>query len=181
MATIVEIKQIQIESPKIECQICKEKIKLVAEDNIGGIHIIQNCQCKYFCAECLKSYVHNNVQNRLKDGLLKCPLTPKCNSYMDDDYVLKIADLKDREKYLKWKIEAVKLKTEPKKDTKKVLEKDEIDMLNKLGIKTKNCPKCCESIEKAEGCDHVRCPFCQTDFCWRCGESSFCLNLLLTT
>ena len=30
----------------------------------------------------------------------------------------------------------------------KTIEKEEIDMLNNLGIKTKKCPKCFESIEK---------------------------------
>ncbi|RUS83246.1 hypothetical protein EGW08_009010 [Elysia chlorotica] len=31
------------------------------------------------------------------------------------------------------------------------------------------CPKCKIYIQKADGCDHMRCSHCKTDFCYRCG------------
>ena len=182
MATVIDIKQVEIitaeESGTMKktcCEICHDYIIDFDNNKEGNIHVIQPCQCKYFCTSCLKLYVHNNVQNRLKDGLLACPRTPKCDSYMTDNYIFRIADLKDNEKYLRWKIEADELKLAIKNNTlkkNKTIEKEEIDMLNNLGIKTKKCPKCFESIEKSDGCDHVRCPFCNTDFCWRCGTAN---------
>lgn len=36
---------------------------------------------------------------------------------------------------------------------------------------TKPCPHCGAGIEHAGGCDHVRCPACHLDFCWRCGST----------
>lgn len=35
---------------------------------------------------------------------------------------------------------------------------------------SKPCPHCNASIELAGGCDHVRCPACKNDFCYRCGR-----------
>ena len=32
----------------------------------------------------------------------------------------------------------------------------------------KYCPKCAVRTEKTEGCDHMTCPRCQYEWCWRC-------------
>ena len=34
------------------------------------------------------------------------------------------------------------------------------------------CPCCRTKIEKAMGCNHMTCWFCQYEFCWCCGESA---------
>ncbi|GMK54875.1 hypothetical protein CspeluHIS016_0114610 [Cutaneotrichosporon spelunceum] len=31
------------------------------------------------------------------------------------------------------------------------------------------CPRCGASIQKSEGCNHMKCPFCMAHFCYRCG------------
>lgn len=43
---------------------------------------------------------------------------------------------------------------------------EDIDMVNYLNEKIKNCPKCEEPIEKNGGCDHMWCPKCHTMFNW---------------
>ena len=37
---------------------------------------------------------------------------------------------------------------------------------------TKLCPngKCGVPIEKNQGCNHMQCPTCKHDFCWKCME-----------
>ena len=37
-----------------------------------------------------------------------------------------------------------------------------------LANKTKSCPNCRVSIEKAAGCDHMTCMHCHFEFCWAC-------------
>lgn len=37
-----------------------------------------------------------------------------------------------------------------------------------LDEKTKQCPKCQCSIEKIDGCDHMKCEKCKHEFCWKC-------------
>ncbi|XP_005110944.1 uncharacterized protein LOC101861007 [Aplysia californica] len=32
------------------------------------------------------------------------------------------------------------------------------------------CPKCKTFIQKTDGCDHMKCTQCSTDFCYRCGD-----------
>lgn len=50
----------------------------------------------------------------------------------------------------------------PKLDEKVDLKKWEID--------AKFCPKCIACVEKVLGCDHVKCPNCNHEFCWLCGD-----------
>ena len=40
------------------------------------------------------------------------------------------------------------------------------------------CPKCKTYIQKSDGCDHMKCTQCQTDFCYRCGERYLKLKLV---
>jgi LSD1 subclass zinc finger protein len=39
-----------------------------------------------------------------------------------------------------------------------------------LAKHTKPCPGCRAPIEKAEGCNQVKCPRCGTNHCWICGK-----------
>jgi hypothetical protein len=41
--------------------------------------------------------------------------------------------------------------------------------LQSLDRYTKPCPRCGAAIHKASGCNHVVCPMCQGDFCFKCG------------
>ena len=53
-------------------------------------------------------------------------------------------------------------------------EYDESDLSNDPKSKkylkrfAKQCPKCRAKIEKNDGCDHMTCSQCETDFCWQC-------------
>ena len=36
-------------------------------------------------------------------------------------------------------------------------------------VNAQKCPKCKILIQKSSGCDHMHCPRCKNDFCYRCG------------
>lgn len=40
--------------------------------------------------------------------------------------------------------------------------------VNRIKMRTKRCPECQVMIEKNEGCQHMTCPRCTHEFCWRC-------------
>lgn len=42
-----------------------------------------------------------------------------------------------------------------------------------LGKNVKRCPNCRYKIEKSEGCDHMTCVMCKSEFCWKCGIKWF--------
>uniref|UniRef100_A0A5S6QZ62 RBR-type E3 ubiquitin transferase n=1 Tax=Trichuris muris TaxID=70415 RepID=A0A5S6QZ62_TRIMR len=46
----------------------------------------------------------------------------------------------------------------------------ETDSAHWIADNTRPCPRCNTNIEKAGGCNHMRCtqPFCQFEFCWTC-------------
>ena len=177
MAVVIDIKSVEVSTAEHDkdglfslatCKICHEDFTIEGEDNI---HITKPCSCKYFCEECLRSYVHVNLQNRLRDGVLQCPRKPDCEAFLSDEYVLSIASENDKNKYLRWKREAEDFASKDSTRKEKLGDKD-TEMLSKLGILTKPCPNCFEIIEKIEGCDHIRCPFCKVDFCWKCGTAN---------
>ena len=146
-----------------------EDFTMEGEDNI---HTTKPCGCKYFCEGCLSSYVHISLQNRLRNGMLQCPRKPECKSVLSDDYVLSIADESDKNKFLRWKREAEEFTSKVGTHREKKLGDKETEILSNLDILTKPCPNCFEIIEKIEGCDHMRCPFCKLDFCWKCGTAN---------
>ena len=39
--------------------------------------------------------------------------------------------------------------------------------------KSRKCPECQSRIEKNQGCNHMNCTICQTDFCWVCGKRGY--------
>jgi hypothetical protein len=41
----------------------------------------------------------------------------------------------------------------------------------------KPCPHCGMDIQLQGGCDHVRCPSCHKDWCWRCGGKQVCVHV----
>jgi len=51
---------------------------------------------------------------------------------------------------------------------KEYLEGDGDDSLALIRDLTKNCPKCHTPIMKKEGCNHMTCTQCNTQFCWFC-------------
>jgi E3 ubiquitin-protein ligase RNF14 len=47
------------------------------------------------------------------------------------------------------------------------------ETLHILSQFSKPCPHCGAAICKSAGCDHVVCPMCQNDFCFKCGTHEF--------
>ena len=103
--------------------------------------------------------------------MLQCPRKPECKSVLSDDYVLSIATRTIRTNICVGKGKQKNLRQKLGHIEKKLGEK-ETEILSKLDILTKPCPNCFEIIEKIEGCDHMRCPFCKVDFCWKCGTAN---------
>ena len=46
---------------------------------------------------------------------------------------------------------------------------DYVASLRAIRGASKPCPHCGMDIQLQGGCDHVRCPSCHLDWCWRCG------------
>ena len=46
---------------------------------------------------------------------------------------------------------------------------------------TRPCPHCGARIFKDAGCDHIVCPSCHEDFCWKCGSHEFLVGKLTRT
>lgn len=53
-------------------------------------------------------------------------------------------------------------KKQEKKETKEKLSAEHISKT------TKPCPGCGKRIEKADGCNHMKCSVCRHEFCWKC-------------
>ncbi|XP_045429232.1 E3 ubiquitin-protein ligase RNF217 isoform X3 [Pipistrellus kuhlii] len=123
------------------------------------------CCKKAVCEECLKVYLSSQVQ--LGQVEIKCPIT-ECFEFLEETTVVYNLTHEDSIKY------------------KYFLE------LGRIDASTKPCPQCkhfttfkkkghiptpsrSESkykihIQRTEGCDHMTCSQCNTNFCYRCGE-----------
>ena len=44
----------------------------------------------------------------------------------------------------------------------------ESENMNWILANTKPCPKCARPIEKNQGCMHMTCSQCRSEFCWLC-------------
>ncbi|KAM9637326.1 E3 ubiquitin-protein ligase RNF217 isoform 5-T5 [Morphnus guianensis] len=124
-----------------------------------------SCCKKAVCEECLKRYLSSQVQLGQVD--IKCPIT-ECSEHLDETTVLYNLPNDDIIKY------------------KYFLE------LSRIDSSTKPCPQCKHfttfrrrghiptpaklenkykiHIQRTEGCDHMTCSQCNTNFCYRCGE-----------
>ncbi|XP_071597130.1 E3 ubiquitin-protein ligase RNF217 isoform X3 [Heliangelus exortis] len=124
-----------------------------------------SCCKKAVCEECLKRYLSSQVQQGQVD--IKCPIT-ECSEHLDETTVLCNLPHDDIIKY------------------KYFLE------LSRIDSSTKPCPQCKHfttfqrrghiptpaklenkykiHIQRTEGCDHMTCSQCNTNFCYRCGE-----------
>ncbi|XP_075604134.1 E3 ubiquitin-protein ligase RNF217 isoform X2 [Balearica regulorum gibbericeps] len=124
-----------------------------------------SCCKKAVCEECLKRYLSSQVQ--LGQADIKCPIT-ECSEHLDETTVLYNLPHDDIIKY------------------KYFLE------LSRIDSSTKPCPQCKHfttfrrrghiptpaklenkykiHIQRTEGCDHMTCSQCNTNFCYRCGE-----------
>ncbi|XP_029899250.1 probable E3 ubiquitin-protein ligase RNF217 isoform X3 [Aquila chrysaetos chrysaetos] len=124
-----------------------------------------SCCKKAVCEECLKRYLSSQVQ--LGQADIKCPIT-ECSEHLDETTVLYNLPNDDIIKY------------------KYFLE------LSRIDSSTKPCPQCKHfttfrrrghiptpaklenkykiHIQRTEGCDHMTCSQCNTNFCYRCGE-----------
>lgn len=47
-------------------------------------------------------------------------------------------------------------------------------------METKECPSCGIAVDRAAGCNHVVCPSCKNDFCFRCGKGGLTGNYVRT-
>jgi ariadne-1 len=72
-------------------------------------------------------------------------------------------------------LEHAKMKCGPYKKWKNANDEDTISLNNFLSSTTINgharfkpCPKCKRNVEKADGCNDMRCTNCDTRFCWVC-------------
>ncbi|XP_032956851.1 E3 ubiquitin-protein ligase RNF217 isoform X2 [Rhinolophus ferrumequinum] len=123
------------------------------------------CCKKAVCEECLKVYLSSQVQ--VGQVEIKCPIT-ECFEFLEEATVIYNLTHEDSIKY------------------KYFLE------LGRIDSSTKPCPQCkhfttfkkkghiptpsrSESkykihIQRTEGCDHMTCSQCNTNFCYRCGE-----------
>ncbi|XP_072782948.1 E3 ubiquitin-protein ligase RNF217 isoform X2 [Taeniopygia guttata] len=124
-----------------------------------------SCCKKAVCEECLRRYLSSQVQ--LGQADIKCPIT-ECSEHLDETTVLYNLPHDDIIKY------------------KYFLE------LSRIDSSTKPCPQCKHfttfrrrghiptpaklenkykiHIQRTEGCDHMTCSQCNTNFCYRCGE-----------
>ena len=149
-----------------ECLICTQEIPEVSSVFVAP------CGHGPFCTECLQEYIHHKVQIKLHSGTITCPTYPACTVALDDECVLRIIaenSEDDREKYLRWKTMA----EDAKANDGTIREIMVDDSLAEFLKGTKPCPNqsCREPLEKTEGCDHIRCPVCGTDMCYRCGNA----------
>eukprot|EP00978_Attheya_sp_CCMP212_P023301 scaffold71067_cov51-Attheya_sp.AAC.2 len=64
-----------------------------------------------------------------------------------------------------------------------LLNNDTLDSIEKIRTETelslafihdtsKKCPHCYVAVSKSAGCDHIVCPHCQKDFCYKCGTAN---------
>ena len=150
----------------------RTSICLICQEKTSDLLDIKPCGHKSFCKLCLQTYMHHQVQLRLHSAGICCPMKRPpddiCREKMTDEFVFSIMEKKeDIEKYKKWQ----RLSAEPLSQVTSIEpELMEDGILKEAITNSKPCPKCHTLIEKKSGCDHLRCPLCGTDFCFKCGE-----------
>ncbi|XP_006793209.1 probable E3 ubiquitin-protein ligase RNF217 [Neolamprologus brichardi] len=143
--------QADAEGAMQSCRVCME------EKTIAPLP----CCRKAVCDECLKLYVSSQV--RVGKALIGCPIT-ECSGNLEEGLVISHLTKEEVAKY------------------RYFLE------LSQLDSSTKPCPQCSQftslkthnpnrsehkykiHIQRTEGCDHMTCVQCNTNFCYRCGE-----------
>ncbi|XP_074846730.1 E3 ubiquitin-protein ligase RNF217 isoform X3 [Carettochelys insculpta] len=123
------------------------------------------CCKKAVCEECLKRYLSAQVQ--LGQADIKCPIT-ECSEHLDETTVLYNLPHDDIIKY-KYFLELSRIDSSTKpcpqcKHFTTFRRRGHIPTPTKLENKYKI------HIQRTEGCDHMTCSQCNTNFCYRCGE-----------
>ncbi|XP_066584876.1 E3 ubiquitin-protein ligase RNF14-like [Prorops nasuta] len=105
-------------------------------------------KCNYnFCIFCLKVY----------HGVAPCVMTSNENMKLINDY--EKGSFHEKNQLVK------------KYGRKQIQELVEKHLSNKFLKETaKSCPKCHTFITKTDGCNKIICIYCQTPFCWLCGN-----------
>ena len=92
-----------------------------------------------------------------------CPY-PECDSYAEENKNSKLVKCKNNHIFC---FKCLQNHNE-KSNCEEELEKEfKIWMKNRI---VKQCPKCKLWTEKNEGCNHILCSQCKTEWCWLCGE-----------
>ena len=144
--------------------------------------IVEKINCmNYKCQEILSkefilSIIKNDKNLILKyDKFLKrleilnnphkkfCPY-PECDSYAEENKNSKLVKCKNNHIFC---FNCLKNHNESKICEEELEKEFKIWMKNRI---VKQCPKCKLWTEKNEGCNHMLCSQCKTEWCWLCGE-----------
>ncbi len=114
---------------------------------------IDSCCNRYFVNHSMIPYIFHitsivRCKNTVKEHFVECPCSKRrCFHCSDEDHYPITCELLER-----WN----------------ELDRSEGKTMDWLLSNTKRCPKCRMSIEKNQGCRHMKCRFCTHSFCWDC-------------
>ncbi|XP_026855181.2 probable E3 ubiquitin-protein ligase RNF217 isoform X2 [Electrophorus electricus] len=141
-------------SVQLTCRICFD------EKHIKPLH----CCKKAVCEECLKKYITSQVLVGQVD--IACPIT-ECSGYLEENVIVSHLAAEELAKY-KYFQEVSRLDS----GTKPCPQCSMFTSLKGRGLQAtgKAEHKYKIHIQRTEGCDHMTCTQCNTNFCYRCGE-----------
>jgi len=124
-----------------------------------------------FCAECLGERIdlaHRERNGADVDQMLRCPFQG-CEYGITEADVRRIipARLPQFQDIQRTRAEKRNFVADKAKQEAKAQQDDRSNLVWKFK-NTKPCPTCNTAIEKNQGCQHVICTQCRTDFCWLC-------------
>ncbi|KAJ1662127.1 hypothetical protein IW140_004991 [Coemansia sp. RSA 1813] len=131
-----------------------------------GMENLCMCSCGYvFCLLCLHTW----------HGIGKCPvdlmkiIADEYGDEYSDEYEHYAYDAFDDETRPQWmeRIKAIYGAAKLESVLKNI--KDNMESKRLISDTSKPCPECKRPIYKTDGCNHMKCSMCGTDFCYLCG------------